>query len=110
MKRPKPPKKIDPGMVAGITWYREVDWPRVKRLFPDADKLHDTYAGWLKSAETMMERLRRQGVAAEPFMLDIDDFLAWCLVEGHHPDAKARSQYVSHKLHLKYNGPEQDKP
>jgi hypothetical protein len=32
----------------GVAWYREADWPRIKELFPDADKLHDSYAEWLK--------------------------------------------------------------
>ena len=51
MKRPQP-KKSGAGMAVGVAWYREADWPRVKELFPDADKLHDSYAGWLKFAES----------------------------------------------------------
>jgi hypothetical protein len=39
-KRPQPKKTG----VVGVAWYREADWARIKELFPDADKLHDTYA------------------------------------------------------------------
>jgi len=89
-------------MVVGITWWREPDWPRVKELFPDADELHSTYAEWLKSAENAVKELKRRGVAAEPFFVDIDDFLAWCLVRGRQRDAQARSEYVTEKLRLKH--------
>src|SRR5215469_2997428 len=72
VKRPQPKKT---GGVVGVAWYREADWPRIKELFPDADKLHDSYAEWLKFAEDSVTRLRRSGMTVEPFTIDIDDFL-----------------------------------
>jgi hypothetical protein len=88
--------------VVGVAWYREADWPRIKELFPDADKLHDTYAEWLKFAEDSVWRLRRSGVIVEPFVIDIDDFLGWCLVHSHPRDAKDRTAYVVERLGHKY--------
>jgi len=38
------PKRAKSGMMLGVAWYREADWPRIKELFPDADELHDTHA------------------------------------------------------------------
>jgi hypothetical protein len=105
MKMPKLPKKTRPGMVVGVAWYREADWPRVKELFPDADELHDSYAEWLQSAEDAIKQIKRTGVAAEPFVVDIGDFLGWCLVHGRKRDAEARSEYVAQKLRLKHRGP-----
>ena len=70
MKMPKLPKKPRPGMVVGVAWYREADWPRVKELFPDADELHDSYAEWLQSAEDAIKQIKRTGVAAEPFVIE----------------------------------------
>jgi len=102
MKMPKLPEKTGPDMVVGVAWYREADWPRVKELFPDADELHDSYAEWLKSAEDSVKHIKRSGVAAEPFIIDIDNFLGWCLVKGRQRDAKARSEYVAEKLRLKH--------
>jgi hypothetical protein len=92
-------------MMVGITWWREHDWPRVKDLFPDAGELHNTYAEWLKSAENTVKELKRRGVAVEQFALDIDDFLAWCLVHERQRDAQARSEYVTEKLRLKHQSP-----
>jgi hypothetical protein len=102
MKMPKLPQKTRPGMVVGVAWYREADWPRAKKLFPDADELHDSYAEWLKSAEDLLRHLKRAGVVAEPYIMDIDDFLGWCLIQGRQRDAKARSEYAAEKLRLKH--------
>ena len=79
---------------AGVAWYREADWPRIKELFPDADQLHESYAEWLKFAEESVKRLARTGATVEPVVIDIDDFLGWCLVHDRLCDAKARTEYV----------------
>jgi hypothetical protein len=71
-------------------------------LFPDADKLHDSYAEWLKFAEESARRLASTGMIVEPFVIDIDDFLGWCVIHGHPRDAKARTEYVTEKLSHKY--------
>ena len=97
----KQPKKSGVGVV-GVAWYREADWPRIKELFPDADQLHDSYAEWLKFAEDSVRRLRRSRVTVEPYTIDLDDFLGWCLVHGRPRDANARTAYVVEKLGLKY--------
>ena len=101
MKRQRP-KKAGPPMVLGIAWYRETDWPRIKELFPDAADLHDTFAEWLKDAEASVKRLTRPDATVEPVIIDIDDFLGWCMVQGHRPDSKARTEYVIGKIDRKY--------
>jgi hypothetical protein len=102
MKTKRPQLKKTSADVVGVAWYREADWPRIKQLFPDADKLHDSYAEWLKFAEDSVRRLKRSGVTVEPFVIDIDDFLGWCLVHGRPRDAKGRTEYVVEKLGHKY--------
>ena len=90
-------------MVLGIAWYREADWPRIKALFPNAGDLPDTYAEWLKTAEATVKRLNaRPDVTLEPVIIDLDDFLRWCMVHGHQPNSKARTQYVVEKISRKY--------
>ena len=99
-------RKDTPVVVTGIAWYRESDWPRVKTLFPDADELHDTYAEWLRSAESVVRHLGRGGVAARPFVIDIDHFIGWCSAQGRSLDAEARSAYVVEMLRLQPQAPE----
>ncbi|HZC29647.1 MAG TPA: hypothetical protein VE269_07890 [Gaiellaceae bacterium] len=90
------PTKLDHGLRAvGVVWYREADWPRLRALLADADKLPDTYAEWLASAEGLLAQLRRDGIAAERVPLDPDVFSAWCVARGLAPDAQARSRYAS---------------
>jgi hypothetical protein len=79
----------------GVAWYRETDWPRIEAMFSDADELHDSYAGSLKSAKGSVERLARPGVTVEPFVLNIDDFVGWCTVHRRPRDAKDRCEYVA---------------
>ena len=90
------PKRSDglPRTIA-VVWYREADWPRLRALLADADKLPDTYAEWLASAEGLLAQLRRDGIAAERVPLDPDVFSAWCVARGLAPDAQARSRYAS---------------
>jgi hypothetical protein len=98
----KPKTRKNPSVgVLGIAWYRESDWPRVKAEFPDADELHDTYAEWHDSAESVIRQLKRSGVAAQPLVIDIDHFIAWCATHDHRPDAEARSAYVAEMLQLR---------
>jgi hypothetical protein len=66
-------------MAVGVAWYREADWPRIKELFPDADQLQESSA----VAEGSAKRFAHTGMTVEPFVIDIDDFLGWCLVRGH---------------------------
>ncbi len=90
------PTKFDQGLRAvGIIWYWQADWLRLRTLFPDANKLPDTYGEWLASAESLMAQLKRDGIAAERVLLDLDSFFAWCAARGLPLDAQARSQYVS---------------
>jgi hypothetical protein len=85
----------------GLAWYRESDWARVKTEFPDAGDLHDTYAEWHESAESVIRHLKRNGVAAQPVVIDIDHFIAWCAAHDHRPDAEARSAYVAEMFELR---------
>ena len=90
------PTKPGHGLRAvGVVWYRKADWPRLRALLADADKLPDTYAEWLASAEGLLAQLRRDGIAAERVPLDPDVFSAWCVARGLAPDAQARSRYAS---------------
>src|SRR3954468_7970360 len=97
------PTKLDHGLRAvGVVWYREADWPRLRAQLADADKLPDTYAEWLVSAEGVLVQLRGGGVRAETVPLDLDMFSAGCGARGLAPDAQARSRYASEAVAAKH--------
>jgi hypothetical protein len=64
----------------------------------NADGFHNAYREWLKSAENTVKRLKRQGIAAQPVILDIDEFIGWCAIGGLAPDGKARAEYAGEML------------
>ena len=72
----------------------------MKTLFPDANELHDTYAEWLQTAESVVRHLEQGGIAVQPFVIDIDHLLGWCSGHSRSPDAEARSAYVVEMLRL----------
>ncbi len=97
------PSKPDHGLRAiGVVWYREADWPRLRAQLADADKLPDTFAEWLASAEGLPAQLRRDRIPAERVPLDPDTFSAWCAARGLAPDAQARSRYASEVVAAKH--------
>lgn len=98
----KPKKQKTPSVsTMGVAWYRESDWSRVKMEFPDAGELHDTYAEWHDSAESIIRHFERNGIAAQPLVIDIDHFIAWCAKHEQPADAEARSAYVAEMLELR---------
>ncbi len=97
------PTKPDHGLRAvGVVWYREADWPHLRAQLADADKLPDTYAEWLASAQGLLAQLRRDGIPAERVPLDPAVFSAWCVARGLALDAQARSQYASEVVAAKH--------
>lgn len=79
----------------GIPWYSPDDWPALKSLFVDRDKLHRRYEDWLTSAEVVRSKLKAEGhfVIRVPIVPEV--FESWCRASGHVPDARARARYAS---------------
>jgi hypothetical protein len=49
--------------ILGVAWYKREDYARLLGNFADSARLHDTYDGWLKAAERLLDDLRSQGQA-----------------------------------------------
>ena len=95
-KAPLPTSAVDLGM----GWYRPEDWERLLRVVTDRDKLHDSYAEWLASAEQGERDLLARGQPVRRVMVDPDELAGWCLVRGRAPDAAARAEFVTDKMRL----------
>ncbi|MBP2316138.1 hypothetical protein [Azospirillum soli] len=79
----------------GIPWYRREDWETLKRLFADADKLHDAYDQWLVSAEKLAKHLKAKGMIVEQVPINPDEFANWCGIRRKPLDAKARNDFAN---------------
>ena len=93
-------------MRVGIAWYSEDEWNKLTEVVPDRDELDGSYPEWEKNAHQALQRLRNEGFAAMPVMVDVAELKVWCEVEGRPVDSAARAYYVSHLLKLHDGGTE----
>ncbi len=75
--------------------YFGTEFSFLKEKFEDKSKLPDTYGEWLQSAESLLRRLRSEGIRAIPINLEPSVFLEWCSANGLRLDAKARTRYAN---------------
>ena len=81
----------------GIPWYAEEDWPELKALFTDSNRLHDRYRDWRRAAEETIRHLSKEDHVVVKVPVKPREFAAWCAAVGLQPNAEARSRYASLK-------------
>lgn len=86
----------------GIPWYELEDWPAIKALMSDADKLHRTHAEWRIAAEQLERKLQRDGALVVRAVIRPAEFAAWCAERGLDINANARNLFASHVAVEKY--------
>lgn len=86
---------MDRPSIVGMAWYRREDFPRLRQVMEDADRLPDTFELWALSAEQVEREVARSGVIVVRAMLDPDAFVAWCAERGVKRDGAARSRFAS---------------
>lgn len=77
-------------------WFDRESYPRVLEVMVDQDLLPQSYDRWLKQAQRVLEKARREGKKPIRAHVDPDRFLAWCDDNGWLPDSMARLAYASH--------------
>lgn len=75
-----------------VAWMRKEDWPRWLAIDPD---FQPDYDHWLKRMEATVKRLQDQGTLVEKVLIDPDEFVEWCRVNGCKIDSKNRATYAS---------------
>jgi hypothetical protein len=86
--------------VVGVPWYRKGDYLRLRALFADGERLHETYAEWLATARTTETHLVGQGHRVIRVEIEPEQFVAWCSDHDVVPDAKARIRYANEFAYL----------
>jgi len=82
----------------GVAWFDRAQWTRLTEVAPDRSALDDTFEQWEKGARTTLENLKAQGLRVKEVPIDVEQLLAWCLLQGLVPDSKSRADYVVHLL------------
>lgn len=91
--RPKKEK-----MVMGIAWYRREQWPRLREISTDRNKLEDTYDEWLANVSKAFDLLRSQGVNPARVDIDTEELLEWCRNQHLPVNAGSRSRFTLEKV------------
>jgi hypothetical protein len=86
----------------GIAWYKPEHYDELKRLFSDGRNLPSTYNEWLKQAEGLLNKLKREGQTVEKVYIEPDTFPAWCAEKGMDVDSKARVRFADEFVAKKY--------
>ncbi len=81
-------------------WFDRESYPRVLDVMEDHDLLPPSYDRWLKQAQRVLEKARREGERPIRAHIDPDRFLAWCADNGMSPDGMARFSYAGYIARL----------
>jgi hypothetical protein len=81
-------------------WFDRESYPHILAVMADHDLLPQSYDRWLKQAQRVLEKARRDGQKPIRAHIDPDRFLAWCADNGCPPDGMARLAYASHIARL----------
>ena len=85
-----------PKMVGmAVAWMRKEDWPRWLAIDPD---FQPDYNHWLKRMEATVKQFEDKGTLLEKVIINPDEFVEWCDVNGYKVGSKARSTYAAQTL------------
>lgn len=92
-------------LIAGIAWYTEFEWARVKATAIDPERFENSYAEWLEMAEEALGDIEDSGTATEKFLIHADKLHVWCMAQGVENEADSRARYVSENMEMRSPGP-----
>ena len=83
-----------------LPWFDRESYPRILEVMADHDLLPASYDRWLRQAERVLEKARRDGQRPIRAHIDPDKFLAWCEDNDWIPDSMARLTYAGYVARL----------
>ena len=86
--------------VIGVPWYLKGDYARLRTLFVDGARLHETYADWSAAATATEAHLVAQGHRVVRVEIEPEKFTVWCSARNVSPDAEARMRYANEFAYL----------
>ncbi len=86
----------------GAYWIKEDDYPAVRDILEDGDKLPPTWAEWLKMAEEMERGLKSYGHPVLRVFIDPRTFPDWCAAHGTSPGRDGRKKFIAEAVFERY--------
>lgn len=85
-------------MVVAMAWYRREQWPLLRAISADADKLEPDYQEWLTFALGQIRDLESKGIRVQKIHVEVGALSRWCESEGRALDGEARAEYARRGL------------
>ena len=90
--------KKQPRRVVAFPWYRAAEWPRLRELAPDREKMQESYEQWAALAGQALREMRRQGLRVLKVDISLAKMEAWCKAQDRELDSKARAEYAGTQI------------
>ncbi|MCD5360309.1 hypothetical protein [Chromobacterium aquaticum] len=81
--------------IVGMSWYRPETFAKLRAMFEDGDKLHNTYEEWFAAAEMGRKRMEAKNIKVICVDIDPDEFPKWCKENKMKLNAEARNKFSS---------------
>lgn len=88
---------IPPGKIAvlGLAWYEEADYPEIRRIMADRDRLPATWQEWRSRFEQQTQGFENGSTRVVRAIIKPKEFVGWCALRGLKLDSKARTTFAS---------------
>jgi hypothetical protein len=86
----------------GAYWIKEEDYPALRQLFDDGDKMPPSWKEWLKMAEEMEQGLKAYGHVVLRVYIDPTTFPDWCTAHATSPVSAGRRKFVAAAVTERY--------
>ena len=97
---PNPDDRPPPAV--GAYWINEADYPALRKIFADGDRMPPTWKEWLKMAEEMERGLKAYGHVVMRVRIDPNTFPDWYAANGTGPGREGRKQFVAAAVAERY--------
>ena len=106
-ERPGRPRKRRGGSppLVGVAWYRQEQYERFLASAKDREQLEATWIGWKREAEAVLQGYRALGMEVRRVEVDLDELLAYCMIENTPNTAESRAAHVMEMLQRQEDGP-----
>jgi hypothetical protein len=95
-------KEDAPLPVIGVYWIEEEDYPAVRGIFDDGDKMPLAWKDWLKMAEEMKRGLESYGHIVMRVRIEPRTFSDWCARHDIGSSCEARKRFVAEAVQERY--------
>jgi hypothetical protein len=75
-----------------VAWMNKQDWPRWLAIDPE---FQPDYDHWLKRTEAAVKEIEATGAFVEKVIIDPDEFVEWCRINGRKVNSRGRSAYAA---------------